>query len=129
MELLFGIIIVAVGLGIAVIFLSKRSKLSKKDIKYVESSWRKIKEMDPQKSVLEADKLLDFILSKMGYKGSLGEKLKASGALFSDINGVWRAHKKRNILAHELEANVSKKEAITLLDIFRKAFSDLGIKV
>ncbi len=78
---------------------------------------------------LEADKLLDFILTKVGYKGTLGEKLKAAGSLFSDINGVWRAHKKRNILAHELEANISKKEAEVLLKIFRKSFSDLGIKV
>ena len=79
--------------------------------------------------IIEADKLLDFALKKYGYSGSLGEKLKKAGKLFSDENGVWVAHKMRNKLAHEINFQPSEFEFRSALESFRRALLDLKIKL
>ncbi|MCA9374491.1 hypothetical protein KC725_05015 [Candidatus Peregrinibacteria bacterium] len=90
--------------------------------------WSRIKnDSDLRHAVMDADKLLDRLLGHKGYSGSLGEKLKKSGSLFSDLNGVWSAHKLRNRLAHELDAKVSPKEGERALKQYARAFRDLGL--
>ncbi|MCF7836560.1 hypothetical protein K9N08_02175 [Candidatus Gracilibacteria bacterium] len=79
--------------------------------------------------IIEADKLLDFVLEKYGYSGSLGEKLKKAERLFTDKNGVWVAHKMRNKLAHEINYRPSEFEFRLALENFRKALLDLKIKL
>lgn len=79
--------------------------------------------------LVEADKILDEALRLLGYSGSLGEKLKAAGPRFSDLNGVWWAHKLRNRAVHDLTSAPSKEEINRALSIFRRALSDLGAKV
>ncbi len=77
--------------------------------------------------VLNADKLLDEALKCRGAKGaSFGERLKNSKELFSDLNGVWTAHKLRNQIAHESGVQVSYSQARTALQQFRRALKDLG---
>jgi len=59
-------------------------------------------------AVIEADKLLDFVLKSKRVKGeTLGDRLKASKNLFStsSYNKVWEVHKLRNRLAHEMDFN------------------------
>lgn len=56
---------------------------------------------DPRIRILELDKALDTLLSHLGYKGTLGEKLMKAGARLPNINALWAAHKHRNVLAHE----------------------------
>ena len=90
--------------------------------------WKRIKaDRDMRHAIMDADKLLDQILGRKGYSGPLGEKLKKSGKLFSDLNGVWYAHKLRNRLAHELDARLSTDEGKRALRQFERAFRDLGL--
>lgn len=111
-----------------VLYMRKKKKLSERDKAYFIDQWQKIKtDKDYVHAVMGADKLLDWLLAKRGYSGSLGQKLKAANNLFTDINGVWSAHKLRNKLAHELDANISYKEAKRALNNFEKAFKDLGL--
>lgn len=92
------------------------------------SHWRRImNDRDLRHAIMDADKLLDLGLKGKGYEGSLGEKLKQSSALFSDLNGVWAAHKLRNRLAHEMDAKLSESEAKRALRQFERAFKDLGM--
>ncbi|EKD64900.1 MAG: hypothetical protein ACD_50C00256G0002 [uncultured bacterium] len=49
--------------------------------------------------------------------------------MFSDLNGVWFAHKLRNKIAHELDSRVSMGEAKRALAAFKRAFVDLGVKI
>lgn len=101
---------------------------SEKEVFYIRSHWVRIIDMfsgNPKVSILDADKLLDYALSKRGYKGSLGEKLKHSKGLFSNLDGVWRAHKLRNRVAHEL-GDIDRGEAKSALAQFKKALNDLG---
>lgn len=109
-----------------------KEDFSKNDSKFFLEQWRKIlgrAMTDPKHAILDADKLLDLVLKKKGYRGSLGEKLKKSGKLFSDLNGVWSAHKVRNKIAHELNFEVSEKESKRVLSQFARALRDLGLKV
>ena len=76
---------------------------------------------------MTADKLLEKIMRRKGYKGTLGNMLKKGKNEFSDLNGVWFAHKIRNKLAHELEYKLSSKEAQRGLKQFYRAFQDLGV--
>jgi len=112
------------------IFIKKTFKggFTTKEILYMRSHWMRIIDMfngNPKGSILDADKLLDFALSKKGIKGTLGEKLKASSGRFSDINGVWAAHKLRNKIAHDL-SDINISEARYALKHFKKALNDLG---
>lgn len=114
------------------IFLRKRSSVFEdKTLQYIKSHWIRIIDMfhsHPKEAVLDADKLLDYALHKKGYEGSLGEKLKRAGKLFSDINAVWAAHKVRNSIAHEM-VEISEKDFRTALHSYKKALNDLGAKL
>jgi len=126
----FFILGVAVCLVLFVYFKSKKQAISKSDLYKIRNNWKKImQESDYNKSLLNADKLLDFILRLKGYKGSLGEKLKKSKSLFTHINHIWFAHKLRNKIAHEIDFHVSKRDYKLAISAFRKAFSDLGVNV
>lgn len=132
------VIIISLIIG-ALVFLglifrtqSKRNKIQPKDQRKFKHHWNNtVKELtsNPKQAVLEADKLLDEALKLKGFNGSLGEKMKQAGALFSDQNGIWSAHKLRNRIAHELNMNINEKEASNALFQFKKALSDLGIKL
>jgi hypothetical protein len=59
-----------------------------------ESEWRQ--------AIIEADIMLDDLLSQLGYPGqSVGEKLKAvNPERFHSLQHAWEAHKVRNEIAH-----------------------------
>jgi uncharacterized protein YabN with tetrapyrrole methylase and pyrophosphatase domain len=94
--------------------------------KYLEH-WRKIKSLEGKEAVMEADKLLDEILGKRGYAGSMADKLKKAGPAFTNVNDVWSVHKLRNRLAHELGAKISPEEAKSAIGKFERALKDLGL--
>lgn len=105
-----------------------RHRLANFDKIYIQKHWANViavHSFNPAKAVLDADKILDYALSKHGFSGSLGEKLKKSGPRFSDLNSVWAAHKLRNHIAHEL-SDLSSREAKDALANFKKALNDLG---
>lgn len=78
-------------------------------------------------SINEADKLLDHVLKQLGYGGErMGERLKQAGPRFSDQNAVWRAHKLRNALAHEIGFDLVPNQAKEALHDFEQALKDLG---
>lgn len=80
---------------------------------------------DPVTKVIEADNVLNLALQECGYGGSVGEKLKASGARVRNINDVWSAHKLRNRIAHEPGVKVSDQEARSAVDAIRRAIDEL----
>jgi hypothetical protein len=105
-----------------------RKRMSQATIEEIQKEWRKIiKEQDHRHAILEADKLLDFALSKMGYRGGLGAKLKKAPSLFKNINDVWAAHKIRNNIAHKINYKVDEKTYKATMLKFKQAFKDLKI--
>lgn len=78
-------------------------------------------------TVISGDKLLDKALIEAGVPGkTMGERLKKSGDKFTDINAVWRAHKLRNMIAHEDDMDISYRQVAGALAIYKQALKDLG---
>ena len=122
--------ILILGLLLLWIIHAKRRKFSEHDRKLFKAKWVEILQLkfrNPKEALMEADKLLDWALAKKGYSGTLSEKLKRTKRLFSDLDGLWNAHRKRNELVHEVESSVSPKEAGRFLSSYNSAFRDLGL--
>lgn len=80
-----------------------------------------------QFAIVGADKLVDSALRDRGIPGeTMGERMKNGSAKITNIDGVWRAHKLRNRIAHEDNVQVSKRQANEALKIFKRALIDLG---
>lgn len=84
-----------------------------------ESGWRQ--------AILEADIMLDDMLTAQGYDGvSVGEKLKmVEPADFPTLDYAWAAHKVRNKIAHEGQLyTLTEREAKQTLDWYKKVFDN-----
>lgn len=124
---IFALVVFIVCDALLVYYVLKRKKaFSKQEKRFFNSQWQIIKKQpDLKHAILEADKLLNMILEKKGYRGTLGEKLKAAAKLFTHLDAVWSAHKLRNKIAHELHFQVSLSAGKQALNSFEKAFRDL----
>ncbi len=80
-------------------------------------------------AIIEADKLLDSVLERMGYGGtSMGEKLqKIKPEQFPRLDLLWEAHKVRNNIVHNPEYTFTRADAERTLEIFRSVLDDLGV--
>jgi hypothetical protein len=82
---------------------------------------------DWKQAIIEADIILEDLLTKMGYRGdSIGEKLKrvAKGDMKS-LNEAWEAHKVRNQIAHEGSSfTLNHHEAKNVIGMYRKVFEE-----
>lgn len=81
---------------------------------------------DWKQAIVDADIILDDLLTKMGYRGeSIGEKLKrvASGDMKS-LDDAWEAHKVRNQIAHEPGFILSQHQARQTIAGYRKVFEE-----
>ena len=106
-------------------------KLNLDDLAYIKAHWDdilKLSEEDPVMAIMDADKILNYALSRHGFEGSIGEKLKAAAPRFSNINHVWTAHKLRNTLAHEF-VELEREQVRITLKRFERALKDLGAKL
>jgi len=85
-----------------------------------EASWRM--------AIMEADKLLDYVLKSMAMPGKdLGERLKMISYKYPKIRQVWWAHKIRNRLVHEAEFRIDYGTVKAALKTFRNGLKVLGI--
>ena len=130
--LLFAILIVGIFVFIAISATGRRThnfdveEYQTRFLK-IENSLTRENKLSYNASVIEADKLLDRALMELGVPGkTMGERLKASGHRFSQLNSVWYAHKQRNQIAHEQDFNLEYNQAKHALATFRQALKDLG---
>ena len=130
--LLIAVLIAAVVGVIYLLFSSKNTPQLNKE-KYqakwleIEHGLRRDNPSSYPLAVLNADKLLDQALRERRYKGNtMGERMKAAHDRWKNPNHVWGAHKVRNQLAHESDANISYDIAIRALSAFKQALKDLG---
>lgn len=130
--ILVAVLIVAVVVVIYLLFSAKSTPKLNKD-RY-QTKWLSIehslKRDNPSSyplAVLNADKLLDQALRDRHFKGAtMGERMKAAHASWKNANHVWGAHKVRNQLAHEADAEITYEIAIRALAAFKQALKDLG---
>ncbi len=123
------ILLVIIGIIIGALLVGRKRFLSGSALQQIKHAWKKVEAIEnPNLQIMEADKVLDHALKLLGYKGSLGEKLKQAGPRFNDLNAVWYAHKLRNTLAHEMNAQIFRTETEKAMRIFRRALGDLGMR-
>ncbi len=85
------------------------------------------KESDWRLAVLEADILLDELVTNMGYRGdSLGEKLKGvEKSDFTTLDSAWEAHAVRNKIAHEGSSfALVEREAKRVIGLYEEVFKE-----
>ena len=101
---------------------------------FVHIRWHEIQEQVQRggpahlrQAVISADNLIDHCLKALGVPGeTMGERLKRSGGRFSDLDGLWTAHKTRNQIVHEANKERLSFEAKSALGKFERALKDLG---
>jgi hypothetical protein len=129
---LITIVGLAVLLALFVFVASRRKGFFSADQEMFRSHWKALQHHiadHPSQAILDADKLLDLALKKRGYVGSVGDKLKSAKVMFSDLDGIWSAHKLRNKVAHEVGFEPSEKQADAALSQFKQGLVDLGVSL
>lgn len=133
MTVYFLIIIIAAGLLLLGVIsagnrgLKRIARHPHLDRQLVAERWAAIEAMLPAAAVPEADKLFDYVLKAQGFAGeTMAERLKRAERRLSDRSGVWRAHKLRNSLAHEIGFQVVDSHAREALAAFKSGLQDLG---
>jgi len=132
MEIIYICLIFLVIAVVLLVIAARRrgQKFSKRDLNLIHGEWHQINkkvQSQPNNALMEADRLLDFVLKRLGYTGSLGDKLKKAEKEFSNVDAVWSAHKLRNKVAHEVGFSVSQDSLNNALKAFKQAFFDLGV--
>ena len=111
---------------------SRPGRRSHLDKQLVAERWSAIEAMSHvpggyKQAISEADKLLDYVLKGLGMNGNtLAERLKRAESRLSNRNAVWRAHKLRNALAHEVGFEITPGHAQEALADFKRSLQDLG---
>lgn len=100
--------------------------------KTVQSRWSIVETMTSQggnglrQAIMEADKLLDYVLQGKGYRGeTMAERMRSANRVFSRRNDVWAAHKLRNALAHEVDFDLVPSQVKQSIKAFERAIKDL----
>lgn len=130
----FIIAIIIAGVFLIVAMMLTKKRAHKFDVEEYQTRFLKIENRLNKNNpatfamtIISGDKLLDKALMEAGVPGkTMGERLKKSGDKFSDVNAVWRAHKLRNMIAHEDDMDLSFKQAAGALAIYKQALKDLG---
>jgi hypothetical protein len=78
-------------------------------------------------AVSEADKLFDHAMKQQNFRGNtMAERLKQAERRLTDRDSVWRAHKLRNALAHDVTFDLVPSQAKGALKDFERGLKDLG---
>ncbi len=80
-------------------------------------------------AVIEADSMLEDLMSQMGFKGeTLGDKLKSADQIkFRNLPSAWEVHTVRNRIAHEGVAfELTQREAKRIIAIYEQIFREYG---
>lgn len=135
MELIFpaiAILICAVLLFVA-INLTKPHKIQldkekfQRDWLVIENSIQKDNPASWHLALINADKLVDTAMRELRISGqTMGERLKNSKDKFSSPNSIWHAHKLRNVVAHENDAQINFDKTRRAMNSFKQALKDLG---
>ncbi len=82
-------------------------------------------------AIIEADNLLDEVLTSAGYEGAtLGERLTAGTERNRDLfSPVWEVHKLRNTIAHEQGVQLTQREVTQALAVYETFFRNFGVQV
>lgn len=100
----FIIIIVAVIFWLTAAFVYWKKWINNEKKYYYRKKLEEIRKYNIEKQIIQYDSILHKILTDYWYKWSLWEQLKKNPHILKwKIQEVWRLHKLRNHIAHEVE--------------------------
>ncbi len=117
---------------------TREGALTTLDRQTVRESWLKIEEQasfgkpsNYRSAVIDADKLVDFVLRKMyPNEESMAARLKLAKTKFVNhydiYDGLWFSHKVRNEIVHNVNFELPSVEVRGILDKFRAGLDQLG---
>jgi len=116
---------------IVIFFRGREYRLDKTGIKKqwqgIEDLLKKPGEMNYKLAVLEADKLLDYILKSMAMPGKdLSERLRFVSFKYNKLRRVRWAHAVRNQIVHEATFSINFSLAKKAVKEFKRALEELG---
>ena len=130
-----------VAIGASIIFviwlilviIKKRRRDDTLDLAHIQKNWQEIEELVNKDSeamwrvaIIEADKLLDYVLKGKVFAGeTMGQRLKVACFKYPKLRQVWWAHKLRNNIVHETRVKISKGQAKKAVRSFHAALSEL----
>lgn len=100
----------------------------------ITKQWEKImrrlesaNEAEYKMALIEADKLFDDILVRIGYKGdTMADRLKQLDASrFANIQQIWNSHKTRNALVHDPFFHLNQTDAQKAVAAYETSLKDL----
>ena len=115
-----------------------RFGLGVQDVADIKRKWMEVEQLialgkpsNFKTAILEADKILDYVLKLYGYSGqTMGDRMKAiprdkhSRDFFDNM---WQAHKLRNEMVHNMGYEVQDFEAKSAIQKFEKVLRELGV--
>lgn len=123
------LIVLAIVIVFGMLVMFAKRKLQGEAHRIIQNAWAHAeKQPNPTLKIVEADKVLDEALRLLGYAGTLGDKLKKAGPRFKNLDEVWKAHKLRNTLVHELQKTPKESDVRFAMAAFKKGLHDLGMK-
>ncbi|OGF21076.1 hypothetical protein A2316_02960 [Candidatus Falkowbacteria bacterium RIFOXYB2_FULL_38_15] len=111
-----------------------RGRKYRLDRKGMQKQWGKIEELLKKKdennyklALIEADKLLDFVLKSMTMQGNdLNERLRFATAKYEKLRDVRWAHGMRNKVVHEADFNLDFNSVRGAIRAYHRALKELG---
>ena len=113
------------------LFRGRRYRLDRKGL---QKQWAKVEDLLQKKeennyklALIEADKLLDFVLKSMAMQGNdLNERLRFATAKYEKLRNVRWAHGMRNKVVHEADFNLDFNSVRGAIRAFHRALKELG---
>lgn len=106
-ELLYGFLRLLTG---------RRKQLTAKQKQQLQTHWSQVQTItEPTKQILEAEKVFTSAWRYRGVQGSFADQWKRVGGSYSNEQAVWNAHKLRNRIVHQPNAEATKKDAQLVL--------------
>lgn len=96
---------------------------------YIKNLIESAQESDWRQAIIEADIMLDEMLTRIGLSGtSIGEKLKSANPNhFGSLQNAWEAHKVRNEIAHQGSSyQLSNSIAYRTIANYEATFREFG---
>lgn len=138
---LIGVLIFLVFVALYFLYLikpqtKKKGSASSLDLTVVTTRWKEVGQMlnlggpaNFKQAIIEADKLVDYVLKSRVGGETMGERLKSAKTLFSPnaYDDLWKAHKIRNRVVHEADTETLSFDAKTAVKNFEKALKELRV--
>lgn len=106
----------------------KKATLSTTQKKELQTRWQQVINLaEPTKKILEAEKVFTTAWRYRGVTGTFAQQWKQVGYMYSNEQAVWNAHKVRNRIVHEPNAQASVRDATMVVEAYGKVLTPMFV--